>query len=303
MSAIDANLGGIFFVYGYGGTRKTFVWRTLSAALRSKGDIVLNVASSGIASLLLPGGRTAHSRFAIPLNPNEDSTCNINQGSELAELIVKCKLIIWDEAPMVHKHCFEALDRSLHDILRFNNPQGLDVPFGGKTVVFGGDFRQILPVIPKGTRQDIVHATINASYLWRYCKVLRLTKNMRLQNSSSNNDYAQLKHFSEWIAKIGDSKIEGQTNECVPNHALTLKVGTPVMLLRNIDHSIGLCNGTRMVITKLGNHVLEARILFGSSAVSRVTTPEGLKILICDSESTRKTSTANIVYKEVFQNL
>ncbi|XP_031107715.1 ATP-dependent DNA helicase PIF1-like [Ipomoea triloba] len=405
ISAIDINLCGIFFVYGYGGTEKTFVWRTLSATLRSKGDIVLNVASSGIASLLLPGGRTAHSRFAIPLNPNEDSTCNINQGSELAELIVKCKLIIWDEAPMMHKHCFEALDRSLRDILRFNNPQGLDVPFGGKTVVFGGDFRQILPVIPKGTRQDIVHATINASYLWRYCKVLRLTKNMRLQNSSSNNDYAQLKHFSEWIAKIGDGKIEGQTDECeyieilgqillqystdpikaivestypsfssiiddpsylqkrailtptldvvhsineyisslntsdgitylscdstcksdsnvdmladvhtpeflngincsgVPNHALTLKVGTPVMLLRNIDHSIGLCNGTRMVITKLGNHVLEARILSRSSAVSRVTTPEGLKILICDSESTRKTSTANIVYNEVFQNL
>ena len=84
-----------FFVYGYGGTGKTFVWGTLSAALRSKGEIVLNVASSGISSLLLPDGRTAHSRFAIPLNPDEDSTCNIKQGSHLAELIIKCKLIIW----------------------------------------------------------------------------------------------------------------------------------------------------------------------------------------------------------------
>ncbi|MEQ5253622.1 hypothetical protein, partial [Escherichia coli] len=56
------------------------------------------------------------------------------------------------------------------------------------------------------------------------CKVLRLTKNMRLQNSSSNNDYAQLKHFSEWIAKIGDGKIEGQVDECeyidIPEHIL-----------------------------------------------------------------------------------
>ena len=84
MSAIDSNHGGLFFVYGYGGTGKTFIWKTLSAAIRSKGDIVLNVASSGIASLLLPGGRTAHSRFKIPINPNEDSVRNIKQGSVLA---------------------------------------------------------------------------------------------------------------------------------------------------------------------------------------------------------------------------
>ncbi|XP_019184791.1 PREDICTED: uncharacterized protein LOC109179750 [Ipomoea nil] len=102
--------GGLFFVYGYGGTSKTFLWRALSSALRSKSQIVLNVASSGIASLLLPGGSTAHSRFAIPISINEDSTCNIRNGSELAELLGQTKLIIWDEAPMIHKFCFEALD-------------------------------------------------------------------------------------------------------------------------------------------------------------------------------------------------
>lgn len=162
------------------------IWKTLSAALRSKGDIVLNVASSGIASLLLPDGRTTHSRFAIPINPNEDSTCNIKQGSQLAELIIKFKLIVWDEAPMMHKYCFETLDRTMRDILRFNNTFSIDLSFGSKTVVFGGDFRQILPVIPKGSRHDIVNVTINSSYLWRHCTVLRLTKNMRLQNLSSN---------------------------------------------------------------------------------------------------------------------
>lgn len=92
MSAVNSNHGGLFFVYGYGGTGKTFIWKTLLAAIRSKGDIVLNVASSGIASLLLPGGRTAHSRFKIPINPNEDSVCNIKQGSAFAKLIVRAKL-------------------------------------------------------------------------------------------------------------------------------------------------------------------------------------------------------------------
>ncbi|KAM3357764.1 hypothetical protein P3S68_020695 [Capsicum galapagoense] len=97
MIAVDEDKGGLFFLYGYGGTGKTFIWRALSSDLRSRGDIVLTVASSGIASLLLPGGRTAHSRFAISLNPSEDATCNIKQGSPLAKLIIKTKLIIWDE--------------------------------------------------------------------------------------------------------------------------------------------------------------------------------------------------------------
>ncbi|XP_072060161.1 uncharacterized protein [Arachis hypogaea] len=168
---------------------KTFVWKTLASALRSRSHIVLTVASSGIASLLLPGGRTAHSRFAIPLNIDEFSTCNIKQGSALAELLIKTKLIIWDEAPMVNRFCIEALDRTMRDILRFNNKDSLEQPFGGKTIVFGGDFRQILPVIPKGSRQEIVNATINSSYLWDDCKLLTLSKNMRLKSSDLNSSH------------------------------------------------------------------------------------------------------------------
>jgi ATP-dependent DNA helicase PIF1 len=152
--------------------------------LRSKGDIVLTVASSGIAALLIPGGRTAHSRFSIPIHVDENSTCNITQGSPLAELIVKAKLVIWDEAPMTHKHCFEAVDRTFRDILRFCNSRNLNLPFGGKVVVLGGDFRQILPVIPKGTRQEVVHATITSSYLWDFCEVMTLHTNMRLLTGS-----------------------------------------------------------------------------------------------------------------------
>ena len=132
LNDIDSNNGGLFFVYGYGGTGKTFLWCALSSYIRAKGEIVINVASSGIASLLLPGGRTAHSRFSIPISINEDSTCNINQGSQLAELIVRAKLIIWDEAPMMHKHCFEALDKTMRDLLRFVNNESQNKTFGEK---------------------------------------------------------------------------------------------------------------------------------------------------------------------------
>ncbi|GKC78190.1 DNA helicase [Tanacetum coccineum] len=55
-------------VYGNGGTGKTFLWKTIIYTLRSEGKIVLAIASSGITSLLLPSGRTAHSRFKLPLD-------------------------------------------------------------------------------------------------------------------------------------------------------------------------------------------------------------------------------------------
>ncbi|KAD4585803.1 hypothetical protein E3N88_23404 [Mikania micrantha] len=150
MKTVEGNEGGVFFVYSYGGTGKTFLWKTLSAAIRSKAEIVLNVASSGIASLLLSGGRTAHSRFHIPFNLTEDSVFQIKPQSDVANLLKETKLIIWDEASMVHKHAFEALDRTMKDIFNSGTSVNSDIPFRGKVIVFGGDFRQILPVVPNG---------------------------------------------------------------------------------------------------------------------------------------------------------
>jgi hypothetical protein len=100
---------GFFFVCGHGGMGKTFLWNAIIAKLRSNKKIVLAVASSGVASLLLPRGRTAHSRFKIPFDINEAATCSVKRGTMLAELIQMAALIIWDEAPMTHRRCFEAL--------------------------------------------------------------------------------------------------------------------------------------------------------------------------------------------------
>ncbi|CAJ2631977.1 unnamed protein product [Trifolium pratense] len=375
MTRVTENKPGLFFLYGYGGTGKTYIWRAMSAALRSKGDIVLTVASSGIAALLIPGGSTAHSRFSIPIQVDENSTCNIKQGSPIAELIVKAKLIIWDEAPMAHKHCFEAVDRTFRDILRFCDSRNINLPFGGKVVVLGGDFRQILPVIPKGTRQEVVHATINSSYLWDFCEVMTLHTNMRLLTDSLDSDFQQRKEFSDWILGIGDGNV-GEDNDVdisvqipddlliksagdsltsivystypsfldnmndlsffqdrailapkndivdkindymlglipgdrktylsfdsayspnsdvdnpdnvhtteffntingfgLPNHIVKLKVGVPVMLLRNINHSSGLCNGTRLIITRMGKYVLEGKVISGSNLGHKVYIP------------------------------
>ena len=353
-------------MYGYRGTGKTFLWNALAASIRSTGGIVLTVASSGIAATLLPGGRTAHSRFGIPLQVNEFSMCSMRQNSPLAELIKATKLIIWDEAPMIQRYCVEALNRSLQDVMHSS------LIFGGKSIVMGGDFRQILPVIPKGCRASIVDACITSSSLWTQCHIFQLHKNMRLGSSDDPVENERIKSFSQWLLDVGDGKfndsidgigdvdipsnllVNGGTNpiaaivhetydnlllhledntyfndrailaptieivdqinthmiealpgemhefiSCdsvckssydsynieqlytteflntitgsgLPPHKLNLKVGTPVMLLRNIDQEAGLCNGTRLRVSKLGQMVIEGITLNGSKPNEKV---------------------------------
>ncbi|XP_024013983.1 uncharacterized protein LOC112088061 [Eutrema salsugineum] len=201
LEAVNKNKGGMFFVYGSGGTGKTYLWSLLGSALRSQGDVVLKVASSGIAALLLEGGRTAHSRFTIPIVINKFTFCSIKKDSNLADLIRIAKLIIWDEALMMIKDCFETLDRTMRDILE------VDKPFGDKVIVLGGDFRQILPVIPNAGKTEILMATLNLSPLWYKCRVLRLTQNMRLIAGDNSRAMLEQAAFTKWILDIGDGTI------------------------------------------------------------------------------------------------
>lgn len=92
-----------------------------------------------IAALLLSGGRTTHSRFEIPIDLNDTSTCNIIQNTKLAKLLRNTSLIIWDEAPMDHKFAFEALDRTMKDIMGYHDPEASSKLFGGKVVLLEGD--------------------------------------------------------------------------------------------------------------------------------------------------------------------
>ncbi len=162
---------------GPGSIRKTFLYNTLLANVRSNGDIALAVASSGIAALLISGGRTAYLRFKIPINLDPCSTCNISRRSKEARLINITKLFIWDEALMIYKFAFEAVNRT------FCNITQIDEPFGGKTFVFGGDFHQILPVIPRASRADVVSASLHQSDIWKHMELTRLTINMRLHQT------------------------------------------------------------------------------------------------------------------------
>ncbi|CAN1242010.1 ATP-dependent DNA helicase PIF1 [Linum perenne] len=326
---------------------------------------------SGIAATLLPGGVTAHSRFKIPIEVDHASTCAIKKGTNLARLMQQATLIVWDEAPMVHRLSFEAVDRTLCDIMNTPTEGPNYKPFGGKTVILGGDFRQTLPIVKNGGREDNLGASLTRSYLWNHCTLLELHVNMRINHSISNaaTEFDGMQ-FSDWVLAIGDGKLHksrpvGQatndwitiprcfiipssstpvadlvtrvypnlqtsyhnvayirsraivtpTNKVVsaindliltqlpgeekvylsadtlttsgpnqisleiqypteflnslsfngmPEHQLRFKPYTIVMLLRNLNPSVGLCNGTRILLTHLGTNVVRGLIVGGS---------------------------------------
>ena len=160
MGCITSNNPTLFFLDGPGGTGKTFIENLLLNTIRAEGDIAIAVASSGIAATLLNAGRTAHSTLKIPISIDKDSYCNIPKDSPLEQQIQQTKILIWDEAPMQHRHAFEAVDRTIRDIRDSYNQA-----FGGLTVLFGGDFRQCLPVVPRGSSAQIVASCLKRSYL------------------------------------------------------------------------------------------------------------------------------------------
>ncbi|KAH9078240.1 hypothetical protein Ae201684P_019682 [Aphanomyces euteiches] len=352
--------GKVYFLEGEGGSGKTFISNILLAQVRSMNKIALAVASSGLAALNLIGGTTAHSRFCLPRSLHEHSRCDVRKQSHLAELLRLTELIIWDECSMMHKYAVEAVDHMLQDLM--DNA----LPFGGKVVIFSGDFKQILPVILKGTPGLILEACLKNSYLWSNVAKFHLTVNMRLTNNNSESvrefagllksighgtyptctelgaDYIRLpddlaipynspddlgsflhsvyqdmnnlrinelksyfgcrailapKHSV--VADINTTLLERLTSDgemtylsadsvaekgnsdsdaCefpieflnsidinnFPSHKLHLKVGCPIILLRNLCTSEGMCNGTRLIVLELKTRCIKAQIMNGS---------------------------------------
>ena len=346
--ATIANLTVTFFLQGAAGAGKTFVYNTLCYALRAQKLNVLCVASSGIAALLLPGGRTAHSTLKIPIDIDESSTCSVSKHSTIATTLRETNLLIWDKCSMQNRLAFEAVDRSLRDI-RENNAL-----FGGVTAVLGRDFLQTLPVVPFSSPSDTLNAALLSSSLWLSIQphFLKLEKNMRVGDDLSeqqfthwqrqlargelndvddtvlipdsllcpNNDLSSLIEFTYphlslphgtdyyrercilaprnreaheindilldrfpgpvydlWSVdeamdpdnprtpdiSFSPEVLQSACPSNFPQAHLRLKIGCPVIVLRNLHSEEGICNGSRGIVTRITTRVVEILFLGG----------------------------------------
>ena len=207
MAAVEAAWDGgpahqnLFFLDGVGGSGKTFLYKCLLAAVRARGGIALAMASNGLPALLLPNATTAHRRFALPVTGmvTPDVSCGIDKHSDKAEILRQAKVIVWDEAPAMHRYMFEAVDRCLRDIC--DQP---DKPMGGKVVVLGGDFRQCLPVVRHGSRPDYVAASLSRARFWPQVQILKLHENMRVANYRQEGDEGLAQVLEEWSTLLKD---------------------------------------------------------------------------------------------------
>uniref|UniRef100_A0A0L8G9W5 ATP-dependent DNA helicase n=1 Tax=Octopus bimaculoides TaxID=37653 RepID=A0A0L8G9W5_OCTBM len=130
-----------------GGSGKTYTINLILTEVRSQGHIAVVTAVSEIAATLLEHKRTLHSRCSIPLRITEESMCHMKiSDSPKKKLFQKARLLVTDVVTIGHKHVYECVDRSLRGVRQ----------------------EPILPVVKRGSRAQIFHATLKQSYIWNH---------------------------------------------------------------------------------------------------------------------------------------
>lgn len=148
-----------FFIQRFANTSKIFLYQTLCHHFRARNEIVLCVAFSRIATLLLSNEQTFHFRFKISFQISKKTICNIIRNMRLYDLLRRTKLIIWDEVFMQHKHCFTNVHHT------FTNLMNNEYFFDEISIVLSDDFVQILFVVQRNIRDVIVETNIQRCFL------------------------------------------------------------------------------------------------------------------------------------------
>nr|GEV35232.1 DNA helicase [Tanacetum cinerariifolium] len=208
LNAVTSNEQKLIFVYGHGGTGKTFLWKSITCVLRLEEKIVLTVASSGITE-----SQKQHiQEFARWLLDIGDG----NIGDEDETDVENCSTV-----QMPEDLCIPDFNAAITELINF--------------------------IYDDQTLQNPVVED--------------------LQTTPHGNDggESELLYPNEYLNSL---KFAG-----LPPHRLELKVGMPIILLRNLNLTGGLCNGTRLIVTQLLNRVIEAHIITGTRVSEKVFLP------------------------------
>ena len=171
---------------------------------------------------------------------NSQSFLNIPPNSEAFEMIRLANIIIWDEAPSINKAIFECVDRSFRAIMNNDNV------FGGKLIVFGGDFKQTLPIIKNGSYADTINACLHTSYLWPHLLQRKLVKNMRI---TSQSHY----HYIAFLRNLGQGNLQQMDSSDInipPYIRITQDISTAISFVYpELDHPDSWTNKCILVTT------------------------------------------------------
>ena len=146
------------------GGDKTYTRSLILAAVWVQKKVALATPTSGIAATLLDNGRTVQ-KFLCWLVKTRHATFP----NRTAQLHYSGKPHFWSlmkSKRVFATYVYEAIDRTLCDI------KENDCMFGRLTVVFTGDWRQVMPVVHHGSRLDTADACVKKSYTYIWKNVI-----------------------------------------------------------------------------------------------------------------------------------
>ncbi|PIC25997.1 hypothetical protein B9Z55_018713 [Caenorhabditis nigoni] len=192
--------------------------RVISAEIPDKNkhpclhELIVCSAWTGIASCLLPFGRTTASLFKLNIS-EECKSSLIKLNSSQARIL---DVLILDECSMIPKHALQTNDEVLREVTWVNKP------FGGKIVILGGDFRQVLPVVRRGSKPNQIDICLKNCEIWNHFQVCHLKSNMRVMSGD--------KDWIDFLLRVGNgtaNDIDEQINldaECMRQNDIVSKV-------------------------------------------------------------------------------
>ena len=138
--------------------RNNYLWRQFTNGANWRHTInnikVLSVSWTGIAAILLKGGRTSHAAFKVTLDIDKSYVSNINLNTPYAEYLEKIQIIIWDKITIATKYAFETVHNFVTDL------HGNKKPGGNVIMILYVDFRQTFPIVKHGSRSQIMENTV-----------------------------------------------------------------------------------------------------------------------------------------------